>query len=229
VFENAVIAGENLAKVSDYLVVGESIAGGTTTALAVLLALGYNAEGKVSSTLPDNPHSLKTTIAKEGISRSKSTPEQMKKDAMLAIAAVGDPMMPAAAGLIVGAARKVPVLLAGGTQMAAVLAVVKAMEPAALEKVALGTTRWIIKDPTADLVGIVKQIGPVPVLAANIDFSPTKHEGLTFYEKGLVKEGVGAGGVSVAAFCQSKGSITCKSLFAEIERNYEKIMAMAKH
>jgi NaMN:DMB phosphoribosyltransferase len=52
---------------------------------------------------------------------------------------------------------------------------------------------------------------------------------LTFYEKGLVKEGVGAGGVSVAAFCQSKGSITCKSLFAEIERNYEKIMAMAKH
>ena len=229
VFENAVIAGENLAKVSDYLVVGESIAGGTTTALAVLLALGYQADGKVSSTLPENPHSLKSAIAKEGISRSKSTPEQMKKDAMLAIAAVGDPMMPAAAGLIVGAARRVPVLLAGGTQMAAVLAVVKSMEPKALENVALGTTRWIIKDPTADMVGIVHQIGPVPVLAANIDFSATKHEGLTFYEKGLVKEGVGAGGVSIAAFCQSSGAITCKSLFAEIEKNYEKIMALAKH
>jgi NaMN:DMB phosphoribosyltransferase len=98
-----------------------------------------------------------------------------------------------------------------------------------LENVALGTTRWIIKDPTADLVGIVKQIGHVPVLAANLDFSGTKHEGLTFYEKGLVKEGVGAGGISIAAFCQSSGAITCKTLFAEIEKNYEKIMALAKH
>jgi uncharacterized protein (TIGR00303 family) len=229
VFENAVIAGEELAKTSDYLVVGESIAGGTTTALAVLLALGYNADGKVSSTLPENPHTLKSAIAKEGISKSRSTPEQMKKDAMLAIAAVGDPMMPAAAGLIVGAARHLPVLLAGGTQMAAVLAVVKSMESSVLNNVALGTTRWIINDPTADLVGIVGQIGPVPVLAANLDFTPTKHEGLTFYEKGLVKEGVGAGGVSIAAICQSSGAITCDILFAEIEKNYEKIMKLAKH
>ena len=177
VFENAIIAGENLAKVSDYLVVGESIAGGTTTALAVLLAMGYNADGKVSSTLSENPHSLKSAIAKEGISKSKSTSDQMKMDAMLAVAAVGDPMMPAAAGLIVGAARKVPVILAGGTQMAAVLAIVKAMEPKALDNVALGTTRWIIKDPTADLVGIVKQIGHVPVLAANLDFRPQNTKG----------------------------------------------------
>jgi uncharacterized protein (TIGR00303 family) len=191
--------------------------------------MGYNADGKVSSTLPENPHALKSAIAKEGISKSKSTPEQMKKDAMLAIAAVGDPMMPAAAGLIVGAARTIPVILAGGTQMAAVLAVVKSMEPKALDNAALGTTRWIMKDPTADLVGIVKQIGQVPVLAANLDFSATKHEGLTFYEKGLVKEGVGAGGISIAAFCQSSGKITCKSMFAEIEKNYEKIMALAKH
>ncbi len=58
VIERAKILGEQLAKVSDYLVIGESIPGGTTTALGVLSALGVNAQGKVSSTLPENPHSF---------------------------------------------------------------------------------------------------------------------------------------------------------------------------
>ncbi len=40
VFDSAVVAGENLASQTDYLVVGESIAGGTTTALAVLIGPG---------------------------------------------------------------------------------------------------------------------------------------------------------------------------------------------
>src|SRR4030066_389459 len=50
VIERAKLLGENLAKVSDYLVVGESIPGGTSTALGVLSALGVNAQGKVRST-----------------------------------------------------------------------------------------------------------------------------------------------------------------------------------
>ena len=53
------IAGENLSKTVDYLVVGESIPGGTTTAIAVLLAMGIDARGKVSSSMPENPHELK--------------------------------------------------------------------------------------------------------------------------------------------------------------------------
>ena len=52
---------EKLAKAVDYLVIGESIPGGTTTALGVLSALGVKAEGKVSSTLPENPHSLESS------------------------------------------------------------------------------------------------------------------------------------------------------------------------
>ena len=43
----------------DYLVIGESIAAGTTTALGVLRALGYDANEKVSGSMPTNPHDLK--------------------------------------------------------------------------------------------------------------------------------------------------------------------------
>ena len=50
VIERAKIAGQHLAKAVDYLVIGESIPGGTTTALGVLSALGVKAAGKVSST-----------------------------------------------------------------------------------------------------------------------------------------------------------------------------------
>ncbi len=156
------VAGENLASQTDYLVVGESIAGGTTTALAVLLAQGYDAENKVSSSLPVNPHPIKVQAAREGIKKAKFSAAEMKEDAMKAVAAVGDPMMPAAAGVIVGAARKVPVIMAGGTQMAAVLSVVRSVEPKALENVALGTTRWILNDESSDLCHLVKQIGPGP-------------------------------------------------------------------
>ncbi len=66
VIERAKVLGEQLAKASDYLVIGESIPGGTTTALGVLSALGVNAEGKVSSTLPLNPHSLKGEVVRLG-------------------------------------------------------------------------------------------------------------------------------------------------------------------
>ncbi len=44
-----------------------------------------------------------------------------KGDPIKAISAVGDPMMPALAGLVIGGAKQGPVLMAGGTQMTAVL------------------------------------------------------------------------------------------------------------
>lgn len=228
VYESAVVAGENLAANADYLVVGESIAGGTTTALAVLMAQGYDAENKVSSSLPTNPHDMKTKAAREGLGKTRFTSEEMRRDPMAAIAAVGDPMMPAAAGLIVGAARKIPVIMAGGTQMAAVLSIVKGMEPSALRNVCLGTTRWILNDKTSDIRGLVKQIGEVPIIGANLDFSHSRFEGLRIYETGLVKEGVGAGGCTIAAICSSEGKIDAAAMMHEIDRSYERLMTHVK-
>ena len=55
IFKKAKIFGEEISKVVNYLVIGESIAGGTTTALGVLTAMGYEASDKISSSLPINP------------------------------------------------------------------------------------------------------------------------------------------------------------------------------
>jgi uncharacterized protein (TIGR00303 family) len=225
VFDRAVLAGRSLSKLSDYLVIAESIPGGTTTALGVLTALGYDANGKVSSTLPANPHTLKIQVVEEGLKASGMRKEAFKNDPMAAIEAVGDPMMAAAAGMAVGAAENVPVLLAGGTQMAAVLAVIKGMDHSVLDNIAIGTTRWVAKDTSSDLCSLVSQIGKVPVLAANLNFSLSRYDGLKIYETGLVKEGVGAGGSSIAAIAASEGRITARTILDEIEKNYARLVS----
>jgi len=217
----AKIAGENLSRAADYLVVGESIPGGTTTALGVLLAMSVDAKGKVSSSMPDNPHKLKIKTVEQGLRASGVGLGGLARDPLKAISCVGDPMIPAFVGVVLGAADRVPVLMAGGTQMAAVLAVIKALKPDVLDNVAIGTTRWITTDKTADLRGIVNQIADVPILAADLDFSESRFEGLKAYEAGVVKEGVGAGGAAIAAMAKSEGSITKDALLKEIERNYE--------
>jgi uncharacterized protein (TIGR00303 family) len=220
----AKIAGENLSKTADYLVIGESIPGGTTTALGVLLAMGIDAKGKVSSSMPSNPHELKIRAVEEGLKASKVVFGTLASDPLKAISCVGDPVIPVFAGLVLGAADRVPVLMAGGTQMGAVLAVVKELNPNVVDNIAIGTTRWIIIDKTADLKGIITQIANVPILAADLDFSQSRFEGLRAYEAGVVKEGVGAGGAAIAAMAKSKGSITKDASLKEIEKNYARLV-----
>lgn len=221
VMKRAGIAGENLARTADYLVVGESIPGGTTTALGVLLAMGIDARGKVSSSMPGNPHELKLRTVEAGLKASGIVFGALADDPVKAVSCVGDPMMPAFAGLVLGAASRVPVIMAGGTQMGAILAIINALNRNVLDNLAIGTTRWIMIDETSDLRGIITQIADVPILAANLDFSQSRFEGLRAYEKGVVKEGVGAGGAAIAAMLKSEGSITKEILLREIERNYE--------
>jgi uncharacterized protein (TIGR00303 family) len=221
----AKIIGENLSKLVDYLVIGESIPGGTTTALAVMLAMGVDAKKKVSSSMPENPHELKIKVAEEGLKASKIEFGSLADDPITAISCVGDPMMPAFAGLILGAAHKGPVLMAGGTQMGAILAIVKALDRSTLRNVVIGTTRWLINDKMADLKGIITQIADIPIIAANLNFSRSRFSGLRMYERGFVKEGVGAGGAAIAAMAKSEGLISKAVLFEEIERSYERLMA----
>jgi uncharacterized protein (TIGR00303 family) len=224
VIERAKVVGEQLAKLSDYLVIGESIPGGTTTALGVLTALCVDAHGKVSSTLPENPHNLKAEVVAAGLKAASKRFGNFKGDPIKAVSAVGDPMMAAVAGLVIGGSKQGPVLMAGGTQMTAVLAVINALEPKALCNVAIGTTRWVAKDKTSDICGIVKQFSDVPILAADLDFGPSQYPGLRIYETGLVKEGVGAGGASIAAMAKTGGAVTKQILLKEIERNYASLM-----
>jgi len=225
VLQRAKLAGQILSQTVDYLVIGESIPGGTTTALGVLLAMGVNAGGKVSSSMPGNPHTLKMRTVEEGLKKLRIKPGELKEKPLDAVSCVGDPMMPAFAGLVLGAAERIPVLMAGGTQMSAVLAVVSAVNRAVLGNVAIGTTRWIISDKTSDLRGIVSQIADVPILAANLNFSASQYAGLQAYEAGVVKEGVGVGGSTIAAIAKTKGKITAEVMLKEVEANYMQLVS----
>jgi len=224
VIQRAKMAGESLAKTADYLVIGESIPGGTTTALGVLLAMGVDAEGKVSSSMPENPHGLKVGTVKAGLAAAGESFGSLAENPLKAIACVGDPMMPAFAGLVIGAASQVPVLMAGGTQMCGVLAIVNALKPDVLCNVAIGTTKWVVNDRSSDIRSIVAQIADVPVLAADLDFGSSRFSGLKAYEQGVVKEGVGAGGAAIAAMVKLEGAVTKEMLLKEIERDYALLM-----
>ena len=228
ILNKAKLFGENLAKISDYLVVGESIPGGATTCLGVLLAMGYDAKRKISSSMPENPHNLKVKVVEEGFKKAGIGFGALKEDPIKAVSLVGDPMMPAFSGLVLGAAKEKPVLIAGGTQMVAILAILKTLKPDILENVVIGTTRWIIQDKNSDLKGLVDQVTKTPIIAANLNFSKSKHDGLKAYEYGVVKEGVGAGGVAIASILKSKGKITWKILLEKIDENYEKLVGMGK-
>jgi len=117
------------------------------------------------------------------------------------------------AGLALGAHRHVPVLRAGGSQMAAVLALLlRYARVHGLDVVranlAITTTSWVVRDPAADLAGLAAQIDGtttngsavgIPVLASDLDFGASRHVPLRRYEQFLVKEGVGAGAAVVAA------------------------------
>jgi uncharacterized protein (TIGR00303 family) len=224
VFGRAVTLGRSLARISDYLILAESIPGGTTTALSVMLAMGLDAEGRVSSSMADNPHGLKLSIAHQAMCAAKIRKGDLRRRPLEAVAKVGDPVQASIAGLVVGAAGEVPVLLAGGTQMAAVLAIVESIDRSIMGRLAVGTTRWVIQDAESDLVALVRQIGEIPVVAADLDFSTSKHLGLRAYESGAVKEGVGAGGAAISSVMKSKGEITKSSLHMKIEQEYEKIV-----
>lgn len=211
-------AGRQLARSADLVVVGESIPGGTTTALAVLSALGVDARFRVSSSMPENPHTLKNKVVESALARSKiSAPVP----ALEAMSLVGDPMMPAVAGIAAGALEAgCKVMLAGGTQMAAVLAVMKGLG-IPLANVCIGTTTYVANDRSADLAGLVRQVSKnVPVLACDLHLDKSRKPGLQAFAKGFVKEGVGAGGASIAALLKTRKN--GKKLLAEIERQYER-------
>jgi uncharacterized protein (TIGR00303 family) len=215
-FDYGETLGRQLARMSDLVVVGESIPGGTTTALAVLSALGIDAKFKVSSSMPENPHELKNRVVASALKRAGATSSPFG-----AIAACGDPMMPSVAGIASGAiAEGSRVMLAGGTQMSAVVAIMARLGRP-LGRLCVGTTSYIAKDPSADLAGLVRATRKVPIFSCDLHLGESIKPGLQAFAKGFVKEGVGAGGASIAAMIKSKGKITGKKLLKEIEKEYE--------
>ncbi|MCS5698355.1 TIGR00303 family protein [Cyanobium sp. FGCU-52] len=185
------------------LLLAECVPGGTTTALALLRGLGVEADGLVSGSLHAPVHADKAELVARGLAAAGRP-----ADPLAVVAAVGDPMQPLAAGLLLAAAAAdVPVMLAGGSQMAAVLALALAVAPTALRPAlaalaAVGTTAWVADEAGSDLPLLLRRIGahwdvePV-AFAADLRFHDPIHPALADYERGYVKEGVGAGGLAL--------------------------------
>jgi len=181
--------GRFLSAYSDLLVLGECIPGGTTTALCVLRALGYDAA--VSSSFAKNPMSLKEKICEQALARTGTFDI---RDPLDVVRATGDPMIPVAAGI--AHTYRGTLVLAGGTQMLAVCAVIKAMNsPLPL----VVTTAYVRDDPTANVVTVAGEIG-VTMNFVDPGFGTLGHSGLARYCIGEVKEGMGAGGAMFLAY-----------------------------
>ncbi|MDY6782695.1 MAG: TIGR00303 family protein [Cyanobacteriota bacterium] len=197
--------GERLTaeRQNSYLIVAECVVGGTTTALAALAGLGIEAADKIGSSQLVCDRARKWELVCQGLARAGllGTPGV---EPLAILAAVGDPMQVAAAGIAIAASRTRDVLLAGGTQMLAVYALSDAIarfydlswEP---ERIVVGTTPWVTKDATSDAVGLARAVGDVPLLTAPLNFTASRYDQLRAYERGYVKEGVGAGGSAIAA------------------------------
>lgn len=194
IYYNAVKLGIDFEELHDFIVVGESMPGGTTTALGVLKALGYDADYKVSGASPENPHELKLSLVNEGLKNAGiESPEDLSSP-FDAVKSVGDTIIPAVAGITMGS--KKPVVLAGGTQMCAVCSLIKSIEPDFdFSRIILATTVYVAEDKSANLLDIVKQISDnLTVCVVDPGFEKTDNDGLKNYLNGFVKEGVGAGG-----------------------------------
>ncbi|MGB3291736.1 MAG: TIGR00303 family protein [Phormidesmis sp.] len=192
--------GQRLSHPDRYLIIGECVVGGTTTAQAVLSALGYAVSGRMGSSHRRANHSQKQALVEQGLAVWRQCGDL---SSLAAAAAVGDPMQLVAAGMLLAASAQGGVLLAGGAQMLAVYALAQAIAQCQQlswhpTQVVVGTTRWVIEDQSADTVVIAQTIG-VPYLASQIDFSQSPYAQLRAYERGFVKEGMGAGGCAIAA------------------------------
>ncbi|PHM11377.1 nicotinate-nucleotide--dimethylbenzimidazole phosphoribosyltransferase [Nostoc sp. 'Peltigera malacea cyanobiont' DB3992] len=238
-FEQGLLWGERLAAniKQEYLIVGECVVGGTTTALAILTGLGIDAAGKVNSSHPVCNHTQKWALVQAGLEKIRESREQGEifqsqiqnpklvlsevevsqiqnfVDPLQLVAAVGDPMQVVVAGMAIAASRSCGVMLAGGTQMLAVYALMSAIAQAyALswqpEAVVVGTTRWVAEDPTGATVDLALNLGKSsltpsgktpPLLATHLSFADSRYPQLRAYEQGFVKEGMGAGAACIAA------------------------------
>lgn len=200
--EQGLFWGEKLASEipGRYLILGECVVGGTTTALGLLMGLGWDAAGQVNSSHPTCNHNQKAAIVRAGLAQAGLVGAC---DPLQVVAAVGDPMQIVVAGMAIAASRRAGVLLAGGTQMLAVHALMQALAdqyqlPWQAEQVVVGTTRWVATDPTGDTVGLAQQLS-APLVATQLSFANSQHAALRAYEQGYVKEGVGAGGCAISA------------------------------
>ena len=218
------------------LVVAECVPGGTTTAQAVLTALGVEVAHLISGSALHPPQQLKKDLVFRGLQRASLGAHPAAEQIL---AAVGDPFQAFTAGVLVGAVSAgQPLLLGGGCQMLAVLALAMQALPARQREqlaaqVLIGTTGWLADEGAAAAQASPPSAGlwmppratwllPLSVLACGVRFHSSTHQPLRDYERGYVKEGVGAGALLLLA--QLRGC-SCADLVLDCEHALEQLLS----
>ncbi|WP_338741304.1 nicotinate-nucleotide--dimethylbenzimidazole phosphoribosyltransferase [Haloplanus salilacus] len=176
----------------DELVVGETIPGGTTTALGVCRALGIDLD--TSSSLPENPIDLKREVVETAFEASDLVPGEAAYRPELAARFLGDPVLAVVAGLTAGALESgTEVVLGGGTQMIAAVALVR--HAGVATPLTVASTTYVAADTD------------VRRAAADLDCETVvtdpgfegRPDALSRYAAGEAKEGAGMGGALLLA------------------------------
>ncbi|PUE64492.1 nicotinate mononucleotide-dependent phosphoribosyltransferase CobT [Arcobacter caeni] len=196
IFQKGIEFGQNYQINDDYVILAESIPAGTTTANATALGLKYECEGYFSSSYKNNPSDIKNQTMQKALKRV-----DLNGDLFEILSSISDNMIIFNAGFILGSrVNNLKIILAGGTQMAAVLLVVNSILRSMggvidSSNLALSTTKWINKDENSNIKALLEQLDfPINAYASDFDFSESSHPALKLYDEGEAKEGVGCGG-----------------------------------
>lgn len=179
----------------DAVYIGETIPGGTTTALGVLRALGEDIA--VSSSLPENPLERKESVVAEGLAASDIDPGGAAGEPDVALRRMGDPVLATITGLIGGLVETdTAVTLAGGSQL---LAAVAAARHYGIEgPLSVATTSFVADDDSLDFRAGAERLG-VETTVTDPGFEQVDHPATNAYVAGEAKEGVGMGGALALA------------------------------
>jgi NaMN:DMB phosphoribosyltransferase len=159
--------------------------------------------------MQNNPLDLKNKIVLDALKRKKSD------DPLEIISNFGDPMMPVCAGMLSSASEKCHVILAGGTQMLAVLQLAKHIGYNTKNS-AIGCTSYIVDDSQAKFLETLYQIDNIAVLSCDPCLHNSQHFGFRSYADGFVKEGAGAGGAIIASLLKTENNCSIEfSVFSK--------------
>jgi NaMN:DMB phosphoribosyltransferase len=175
----------------DELVVGESISGGTTTALGVCRALGV--EVPVPSTLPEHALARGRTVIDAAFEASDVDPGGAAHHPKLAVRFVGDPVLAVVAGLTDGAlASGTDVILGGGTRMLTAAALVR--HAGVADPLTVASTSGLATD--LDLPATAAELNCEAVVADPVF---DERSGVLARDDAETVEGAGVGGALVLA------------------------------
>ena len=210
-FQKGIDFGQNYECKDEYIILGESVPSGTTTAMATAIGLKHKVKEYFSSSFKNVPTDVRENTLKLALSHLAH-----KDDIFTVLSKVSDNMLIFNAGFILGLNNRVPLVLAGGTQMVAVLLIVDRMlklmgGTMKSSNLSLCTTKWIAEEKESDIKALLELLSlPINAYYADFDFSLTTHPALKLYDEGEAKEGVGAGGALMYGFLNglSKEQIT---------------------